>query len=129
MDNGSNDAKLFNPQVVADRLKAVRVSVGMSQEEFGKVIGSNRAHIYRCEANTASITAIMLDQIAQQFGVSFDYLFGRTEVMQSVTMEQKKAEAEAFRELFVSKEALRETLARVEKATALLTAINPSQAG
>jgi transcriptional regulator with XRE-family HTH domain len=60
-------------------LKAQRVLVGMTQTEVAEYIGVTKVAVMRWEKDIGSISARNLVALADLFGVSCDYLVGRSE--------------------------------------------------
>ena len=61
------------------RLKALRLQHGMTQEQLGKKINVTKVSISGYENGTRSPDIETLQKIAEVFGVSTDYLLGRTD--------------------------------------------------
>ena len=61
----------------SERLKELRISKGLTMEQLGKEIESTRGTIGNFENKKPSLD--MLIKIADYFGVSIDYLVGRTD--------------------------------------------------
>lgn len=59
-----------------DRLKELRISKNLSQEELSKVFDVRKSSISNWETGKATPTFDMLTKIAQYFGVTADYLLG-----------------------------------------------------
>jgi transcriptional regulator with XRE-family HTH domain len=60
-------------------LKAQRVLVGMTQTEVAEHIGVTKGAVIRWEKDIGGISARNLAALADLFGVSCDYLVGRSE--------------------------------------------------
>ena len=63
----------------SERIKALRQEQGMTQEALGKVIGVKRDSIYTYETGKNYPEVRNLIVLADYFGVSTDYLLGRTD--------------------------------------------------
>ena len=63
----------------SERIKALRRSRGMTQEALGKVIGVKPDSIYTYEKGLNYPEVRNLIILADFFGVSVDYLLGRTD--------------------------------------------------
>ena len=63
------------------RLKKLRQSKKMSQEELGKRIGVSKGTIYRYECNTQAISLETATKLAITLGTSLDHLAGIDEAM------------------------------------------------
>lgn len=63
----------------AERIKHLRTERGMSQEAVGKVIGVKRYSVYGYEKGNNFPEVPGLITLADYFGVSTDYLLGRTD--------------------------------------------------
>lgn len=76
----------------SERLKMLRKKADITQEELAKILGVERSSIGKYEASGVIPSHNILIAIADYFGVSVDYLLGRTET-------EKPDESKA-RELF-----------------------------
>ena len=63
----------------SERIKKLRCGRGMSQEALGKVIGVKQDSIYAYEKGKNYPEVRNLIILADYFGVSIDYLVGRTD--------------------------------------------------
>lgn len=63
----------------SERIKALRHEHGMSQEGVGKLIGVKRYSVYGYEKGLNFPDVRGLIALADYFGVSTDYLLGRTD--------------------------------------------------
>ena len=66
----------------AERLKQLRTYKNMSQEELGRMIGLTQSIIAHYEANRKLPGNHNIQQIADYFHVSVDYLLGRSDSIQ-----------------------------------------------
>ncbi len=62
-----------------ERIKLLRDKHNLSQEDLGKIIGVKRFSIYSYEKGRACPEMKGLIGLADYFGVSIDYLVGRTD--------------------------------------------------
>jgi transcriptional regulator with XRE-family HTH domain len=62
------------------RLRELREEKGLTQEEFGVLMGLAKSTISQYENGTREPNITNLNKFAEFFGVSIDYLLGRTEV-------------------------------------------------
>ena len=65
--------------VFSERIKELRLEKGMTQEEVGKLIGVKRYSVYGYEKGNNYPEVPGLIALADYFGVSTDYLLGRTD--------------------------------------------------
>ena len=65
--------------IFSERLRDLRLEHGMTQEEVGKIIGVKRYSIYGYEKGNNYTEVPGLITLADYFGVSIDYLVGRTD--------------------------------------------------
>ncbi len=65
--------------VFSERIKALRCERGMTQETLGKIIGVKPDSIYTYEKGKSYPEVRNLIILADYFGVSTDYLLGRTD--------------------------------------------------
>lgn len=63
----------------ATRLKDLRTEKGLNQSTLATAIGVSQSMIVRWEKDECEPTASNLNAIANYFGVTADYLLGRTE--------------------------------------------------
>jgi len=63
----------------SDSVKMLRESQNLSQEQFGKLIGLSKQTINDIEKGRSKTTLDRAAKIADYFGVSIDYLMGRTD--------------------------------------------------
>ena len=61
------------------RIRELREEKNLSQEDVAKAIGTNQRNIGRWEKNENEPTAGFLLKLADFFGVSIDYLLGRSD--------------------------------------------------
>ena len=63
--------------IFADRLEELRISCGETQENMARVLTCTEAHYQRLEDGKVIPNAIVINKVADHFGVSADYLLGR----------------------------------------------------
>lgn len=63
----------------AERIKELRIESGMTQTEVGNIIGVKRHSVYTYEQGLNYPEVRNLIVLADYFGVSTDYLLGRTD--------------------------------------------------
>lgn len=63
----------------SERIRELRLEHGMSQDAVGKIIGVKRYSVYSYEKGLNYPEARGLIALADYFGVSIDYLVGRTD--------------------------------------------------
>lgn len=66
-------------EIVSQRIRALRESVGLSQAKIARLLDSKQANINRFEHNQSEPPLALLCQYADFFDVSLDYIFGRTD--------------------------------------------------
>lgn len=78
-----------------DKLKELRISKNLSQEELSEILEVGKSSISNWETGKATPTFDMLTKIAQYFGVTIDYLlnFGQedTDNMKKLKVALKEA--------------------------------------
>ena len=62
-----------------DRLKELRLEKSLKQEDLAKVLGVSRGALAKWENGSRETNFAMLVKIAEFFGVTTDYLLGRTD--------------------------------------------------
>lgn len=63
----------------SERMRELRLARGMSQDAVGKIIGVKRYSVYSYEKGLNYPEVRGLIALADYFGVSIDYLVGRTD--------------------------------------------------
>ncbi|MCL6450062.1 MAG: helix-turn-helix domain-containing protein [Acetobacteraceae bacterium] len=62
-------------ELVRQKMKELRLTLGMTQEEFGRLVGVSGQHIYRVESGDRSPTLEMIDALSKKCGVPRAYFF------------------------------------------------------
>ena len=83
-------------QEVAQRLKSLRESVGVSQAKLAALMGATQASVNRYENGQSSPPLQILRWYADFFDVSLDYIFARTEQPEGKLYEHKPKVVEAI---------------------------------
>lgn len=63
-----------------EKLKELRISKGLTQEELGKILNKTKNNISQYETSKREPDSETLKTLADFFGVSVDYLLGRTDI-------------------------------------------------
>ena len=63
----------------SQRIKELRKERGIKQKEMAQLLGCEVRHYQRIEYGEINIPSLMLKKLADHFGVSADYLLGRTD--------------------------------------------------
>ena len=91
--------------MVAERLRGLRESLGVSQIKIAELCGSNQSSVNRYEHGQSEAPYKILLWYANYFDVSLDYIFGRTDKPQGKlfknqpnVLKKKIAKDEDFRE-------------------------------
>ena len=77
-----------------ERIKAVRLALGISQEEFGKRLGVTRGAITNIELNKVEPKPLFVDLICREFNVNEDWLKNGAEPM--LLQRRRNEELSAF---------------------------------
>ena len=83
-------------QEVAQRLKSLRESVGVSQAKLAALMGATQASVNRYENGQSSPPLKILRWYADFFDVYLDYIFARTEQPEGTLYEHKPKVVEAI---------------------------------
>ena len=83
-------------QEVAQRLKSLRESVGLSQAKLAALMSATQASVNRYENGQSSPPLKILRWYADFFDVSLDYIFARTEQPEGKLYEHKPKVLEAI---------------------------------
>lgn len=70
-----------------ERLRALREEKNISQEAFGKLFNLSQSTIAYYESNKKDPSRATLIKMAEYFGVSLDYLLGRTDIQEPARSE------------------------------------------
>lgn len=65
--------------VFCDRIKVLRATRGMTQEEFAEFCGVSRLSILRYENGSSTPNRLAAEKIAKACGTTVDYILGRDE--------------------------------------------------
>lgn len=84
-----NEARIEQRQIVAKRVKALRMERGISQDKFSDMIHANVLTYRGYENCKSDIPLFYLVRIADKLETTLDYLAGRTEAKDAVTLEQR----------------------------------------
>ena len=71
--------EVSNRQIVGERLRALRLGLGMAQSKIAKLIDGTQSSIHRYENDIGDPPLDVLLLYADYFDVSMDYIFGRTD--------------------------------------------------
>ena len=66
-------------QVLGGRLRELRKEKKLKQRELAALLGVTEVHYRRVEAGKINITTLTLCALADYYGVTTDYLLGRSE--------------------------------------------------
>nr|WP_279285666.1 helix-turn-helix transcriptional regulator [Colidextribacter sp. OB.20] len=64
---------------MGNRLKALREGSHLKQKDMAELLDCTPSHYQKIEYGKVNVSVSMLDFLAEHFGVSTDYLLGRTE--------------------------------------------------
>jgi len=81
---------LFDRKIFAVRLRELRTSRNISQEELGAVLGVSKPAISDIERERRTTTVERLVELANYFDVSIDYLVGRSDDLKMKQSGEKK---------------------------------------
>lgn len=65
--------------ITSERIREERKRLGWTQGELGDQLGKDKSFINRMERTGQHLTVDILDELADIFGCSTDYLLGRTD--------------------------------------------------
>ena len=63
---------------IAERVKEIRKKAGLTQQQFGDQIGFHKNHIHYVETGKAHPSEDFLNQVADTFNISYDWLMTGT---------------------------------------------------
>ena len=70
---------VFDQKLFGQRVRELRIEKGLKQEELGSLIGISKQTISGIETGYRTTTLQTIIKMADVFGVSVDYLLGRTD--------------------------------------------------
>ena len=70
----------INMEIFAKRLYELRTEKGLTLSAVAKAVGITRQSVKRYEDNHSQPSMEILSKLADLFGVSTDYLYGRTDI-------------------------------------------------
>lgn len=76
-------------KVLADRLRSLRESIKITQENMASLISMKQSSVNRYENDQSTPAPEVLIRYADYFDVSLDYIFGRTDKPQGKLYEHK----------------------------------------
>jgi transcriptional regulator with XRE-family HTH domain len=76
-------------KIFGERLRILRKASKISQAQLAGILETTQSSINRYETDNATPTLEVLNQIADYFDVSLDYIFGRTDKPQGVNYEYR----------------------------------------
>ena len=66
-------------KMMGERLKALRGNNHLTQKDMADLLDCTSSHYQKIEYGKVNISVSMLNLLAERFGVSTDYLLGRTD--------------------------------------------------
>jgi transcriptional regulator with XRE-family HTH domain len=80
-------------ELMKERLKELRIALGISQAELGERIGVSRAAISRLESGSNNFTNQMVTSICREFGVNEEWLrTGSGDMFEEISRAEKAAQ-------------------------------------
>lgn len=79
-----------------ERLKKLRTKKKLTQTELGKIVNVTKVSISGYENGNRSPDTDTLEKLADYFGVSTDYLLGRTDTPEPTPLDPDEAAFQAF---------------------------------
>ena len=80
-------------ELMKERLKELRIALGISQAELGERIGVSRAAISRLESGSNNFTNQMVTSICREFGVNEEWLrTGNGDMFEEMSRAEKAAQ-------------------------------------
>jgi len=84
-----------------DRLRQIRKEMGLSQEEFAKLLGSTKQALSRYETNQRAPRITIAGEYAEKLGVTLDYLLGDTAEEADFQSLSTQAQDKPFYKIFI----------------------------
>ena len=70
-----------NITIIEDRARNLRINSGLTQKEFGKLLGISKSYVSDIENGYTGLSVEHVNIICNHFHVSFDYLFGFSDIV------------------------------------------------
>ena len=65
-----------NITVVEDKARNIRINHGLTQKEFGEILGISKSYVSDIENGYTGLSVEHINKICNNYNVSFDYMFG-----------------------------------------------------
>lgn len=85
--------------MIGETLKKLRDEKGLTLKQMGEILGVSHMTYQRYEKNDTDVSTEMLSKLADFYGVSADYLLGRTEVREMNTLPKDEPTEEEVKNL------------------------------
>lgn len=70
-----------NITIIEDRARNLRINSGLTQKEFGELLGISKSYVSDIENGYTGLSVEHVNIICNHFHVSFDYLFGFSDIV------------------------------------------------
>ncbi len=70
------EKEIRNITIVEERARDLRINDGLTQQEFGNILGISKSYVSDIENGYTGLSIHHLNTICNRYSVSFDYLFG-----------------------------------------------------
>lgn len=84
-----------------DRLRQIRKDMGMSQDEFAKILGTSKQALSRYENLQHSPKVSMVQEYAKKLNVSIDYMLGDSEAESTYAALDLQTKGKPFYKIFL----------------------------
>lgn len=70
------EKEIRNITIVEDRARNIRLRYGLTQKEFGDILGISKSYVSDIENGYTGISILYINKICNKYSVSFDYMLG-----------------------------------------------------
>ncbi len=81
-------SKIYRTKNDNNLFKKLRVNTNLGQDEVAKILNINRSTVSKWECGSTIPDQALLPKLADLYGVSTDYLLGRTEINEPLPMKR-----------------------------------------
>ena len=72
-----------NITVVEDKARNIRINHGLTQKEFGEILGISKSYVSDIENGYTGLSVEHINKICNNYNVSFDYIMGLSNTLES----------------------------------------------
>ena len=84
------EKEIRNITIVEDRARNIRLRYGLTQKEFGDILGISKSYVSDIENRYTGISILYINKICNKYSVSFDYMLGFCEEINKEIIKVEK---------------------------------------